>query len=152
MLYARAVTAARDPLPFDIVVLPHAERHLRRRVITLQHGDDMLVDLARSTVLQHGDRLLLDDGRHVEVIAAEEHLMAVRAGARVTLAEIAWHVGNRHLPAQIETDRILLERDHVIRDMLRGLGAWVENLSAPFEPLRGAYARHEHVSPQGGGP
>lgn len=151
MLCARAITAAREPVPFDIVVLTHEERHLRRRIITLQHGDDVLVDLAKPAVLRHGDRLVLEDGRHIEIIAAEEGLMAVRAGPRTSLAELAWHIGNRHLPAQIESARILLERDHVIRDMLRCLGASVENVSEPFEPVRGAYARHEHVVQGGGG-
>lgn len=143
MLCARSVSTSPEPVPFDIVVLAHEERFLRRRMLTLQHGDDVLVDLARATVLSHGDRLVLDDGRHVEVIAAEEELMEVRANAKVSLAELAWHIGNRHLPAQIEPQRILLERDHVIRDMLRGLGAWVCNTREPFEPLRGAYHRHD---------
>jgi urease accessory protein len=144
MLVARRVSRASEPIPFDLVVLTHAERHLRRRVITLQHGDDVLVDLARPTVLMQGDRLVLEDGRHAEIIAAEEDLMEVRAGPRVSLAEIAWHIGNRHLHAQIEPGRILIERDHVARDMLRGLGAFVRNISEPFEPVRGAYQGHAH--------
>lgn len=143
MLCARSTSTSPEPVPFDIIVLTHEQRFLRRRMLTLQHGDEVLVDLARATVLSHGDRLVLDDGRHVEVIAAEEELMEVRASAKVTLAELAWHIGNRHLPAQIESQRILLERDHVIRDMLRGLGAWVANTREPFEPLRGAYHRHD---------
>ncbi len=146
MIAARAISSNRQPVPFDVVVLTHEERHLRRRVITLQHGDEVLVDLAKPLVLQQGDRLLLEDGRHVEVIAADEELMSVRAGPRASLAELAWHIGNRHLPAQIEQDRILLERDHVIRDMLRCLGAWVESVREPFEPARGAYARQEHAA------
>lgn len=142
MLCARTVSSKRDPLPFDIAVLTHEERFVRRRVVTLQHGDDVLVDLPKATALSHGDRLELEDGRHVEIIAAEEELMEVRASPKVSLAELAWHIGNRHLPAQVEAQRIVLERDHVIRDMLRGLGAWVSNVREPFEPLRGAYHRH----------
>jgi urease accessory protein len=142
MLRAHATSRTTDPIPFDVVVLTHAERHVRRRIITLQHGDELLVDLPRAVVLAHGDRLQLEDGRHVEIIAAEEELMQVRAGSATTLAALAWHLGNRHVPAQIEMNRILIERDRVIRDMLRGLGAWVENVSEPFEPLLGAYHRH----------
>lgn len=142
MLRAHRTTREKEQVPLDVVALSHAERHLRRRVISLRHGGDVLIDLPKAVVLAHGDRLLLDDGRHVEIVAAEEDLMQVRAGSSTTLAEIAWHIGNRHLPAQVETDRILLERDPVIRTMLRGLGAWVENVREPFEPLRGAYHRH----------
>ncbi|MGE0629187.1 MAG: urease accessory protein UreE [Hyphomicrobiaceae bacterium] len=141
MLRATTTTSEKLAIPFDIVVLTHEERHLRRKVLTLQHGDEVLVDLPKAVVLVHGDRLVLDDGRNIEVIAAEEPLMDVRA-AGGSLTEIAWHIGNRHIPAQIEADRILLQRDHVLRDMLIGLGATVVDVSEPFEPVRGAYHRH----------
>ena len=78
--------------------------------------------LARPTALEDRDRLVLEDGRHVEVIAAEEDLLEVRAADPRALTVLAWHIGNRHLPAQIEPDRILIARDHVIADMLAGLG------------------------------
>ncbi len=146
MLCAQSTSRDKTVIPFDVIVLTHEERHLRRRVLTMQHGDDVLVDLPQARVLAHGERLLLEDGRHIEVIAAEEDLMEVRASPAVSLAELAWHIGNRHLLAQIEDRRILLPRDHVIRDMLRGLGAWVRNVSEPFEPVRGAY--HRHAQPQ----
>jgi urease accessory protein len=76
--------------------------------------------------------------------------MEVRASPAISLVELAWHIGNRHVPAQIEDKRILLPRDHVMRDMLRGLGAWVRNVSEPFAPLRGAYQLHEHRQMQDG--
>lgn len=142
MLRASSTSTGGATVPFDIVVLGHNERHLRRRVITLQHGDEILVDLPAPATLADGDRLVLDDGRHVEVIAAEEELLEVTAGGRSALAEIAWHLGNRHTPAQIEADRILVARDHVLADMLRGLGAGVREVREPFEPVRGAYHRH----------
>ena len=123
MLRAAAIAADNTKVPFDIIVLTHEERHLRRKVLTLQHGDEVLVDLRWAIALAHGDRLLLDDGRHVEVIAAEEELYAIKARDAASLIELAWHIGNRHLAAQIEPDRILIARDHVIKDMLVGLGA-----------------------------
>jgi urease accessory protein len=138
-----ASTAESGPVPFDIVVLAHDERHLRRRLLTLQHGDEVLVDLPQAVTLTHGTRLVLGDGRHVEVIAAQEELIEVRARDAAGLLEIAWHLGNRHTPAQIEADRILVAQDHVLADMLRGLGAEVRPVSEPFEPVRGAYHRHE---------
>jgi urease accessory protein len=139
----RATTTSTDTaiVPFDIIVLAHDERHLRRKVLTLQHGDEVLVDLPKPVILVHGDRLVLEDGRHVEVIAAEEALLEVTAPLG-RLIEIAWHVGNRHVTAQIEPGRILVARDHVVRDMLLGLGASVRDVSEPFEPARGAYHRH----------
>jgi urease accessory protein len=143
MLRALATTRSTEPAPFDVAVLTHAERHIRRRVLALPSGGKLLVDLPRATLLRHGERLLLEDGRHVEILAAIEDLMQVRAGPRTPLATLAWHLGNRHVPAMIEANRILVENDLVIRDMLRGLGAFVENVRAPFEPLRGAYHRHE---------
>jgi urease accessory protein len=130
-------------LPFDLVVLDHAERHLRRRVLTAVHDDRILVDLPEATRLHSGDVLVLDDGRLLEVIAAEEYLLDIRAYDAELLARLAWHIGNRHIPAQIEETRILIQRDHVIAGMLRQLGAYVVEISEPFEPEGGAYA-HGH--------
>ena len=132
------------PIPFDLVVLAQDERHLRRRVLTLQHGDKVFVDLAETTMLGDRDVLVLDDGRHVEIIAADEELCEVRARDAVHLAELAWHIGNRHLPAQIEPARILIGRDHVIEAMLEGLGATVAHITEHFSPLSGAYSGHSH--------
>ena len=143
VLHAQDLPADR-PLPFDLVVLAQDERHLRRRVLTLQHGDKLFVDLAEPVMLQDRDVLVLDDGRHVEIIAAEEELYEIRGRDSLHIAELAWHIGNRHLAAQIEADRILILRDHVIKAMLEGLGATVEEIHAGFSPLRGAYSGHGH--------
>lgn len=128
--------------PFDLVVLDHQERHLRRRRIRLVHEDSVLVDLPATVLLEHGDALALEDGRLVEVIAAEEELHEITGHNSRELAELAWHIGNRHLAAQIEERRILILRDPVIRDMLLGLGAHVRDVSEPFHPARGAYSGH----------
>ncbi|WP_373503949.1 urease accessory protein UreE [Aestuariivirga sp.] len=130
--------------PFDIVVLDADERHIRRKRITLQHGDEILVDFEKSVKLEHGDCLVLEDGRVAEVIAAEEHLMEIRACSPEHLIQLAWHIGNRHLPAQIEPQRILIRRDRIIRHMLETLGAAVSDVSEPFHPEHGAYHTHEH--------
>lgn len=130
--------------PFDLVVLDHQERHLRRRRISLVHEDSVMVDLPSTVLLEHGDALELDDGRLVEVIAAEEALHEVTGHNARELAELAWHIGNRHLAAQIEERRILILRDAVIKDMLLGLGAHVREVSEPFHPARGAYSGHGH--------
>ena len=144
MLRSTSVTRDRSTTPSDIIVLTHDERHLRRKVLTLQHGDRVLVDLASPAALGDRDRLVLEDGRHVEIIAAHEDLLEVRAADPRALTVLAWHIGNRHLPAQIEPDRILIARDHVIADMLAGLGAAVAEVSEPFTPERGAYSGQGH--------
>ena len=141
MLRAISVSPDCPATPFDIVVLSHDERHLRRKLLTLQHGDQLLVDLPKPCVLSHGDRLMLEDGRNVEVIAAEQPLIEITASPE-RLVEIAWHIGNRHVPAQIEAGRILVERDHVVREMLMALGAGTVDVNEPFEPTRGAYHGH----------
>jgi urease accessory protein len=126
------------------VMLAHDERHLRRRALPLASGERILVDLAEPAALAGGDRLVLEDGRQIEIVAAEEDVLEVRARDAAHLAELAWHIGNRHLAAAISADRILILRDHVIKDMLDGLGAKVSEISAPFEPVRGAYSGHGH--------
>lgn len=125
-------------------VLAHDERHLRRRALPLENGERILVDLAEPVALGQGDRLVLEDGRQIEIAAADEEVLEVPARDAVHLAELAWHIGNRHLAAAISADRILILRDHVIKDMLEGLGATAREITAPFEPLRGAYSGHGH--------
>jgi len=125
-------------------VLPHDERHLRRRAIELSDGGKVLVDLLEPVTLADGDRLVLEDGRHIEISAAPEELYDIRARDAVHLAELAWHIGNRHLAAAIRADRILILRDHVIKAMLEGLGARVADVVEPFTPVRGAYSGHGH--------
>ncbi len=135
--------------PFGRAVLPHDERHLRRRAIELADGSKVLVDLPDPVTLNDGDRLVLEDGRHVEITAAPEEVYDIRARDAVHLTELAWHIGNRHLAAAIEPGRILILRDHVIKAMLEGLGATVRDVAEPFKPVRGAYSAqgghgHDH--------
>jgi urease accessory protein len=125
-------------------VLAHDERHLRRRAIELVDGGKVLVDLLEPVTLDDGDRLVLEDGRQIEIDAAPEELFDIRARDAVHLSELAWHIGNRHLAAAISAERILILRDHVIRDMLEGLGATVRDVVEPFSPVRGAYSGHGH--------
>jgi urease accessory protein len=129
-----------ERVPYDVVTLAHDERTLRRRRLVTVHGEGVLVDLARTVRLEHGDALELEDGRLLEVVAAEEPLLEVRGD----LVRLAWHIGNRHLPCQIEGDRLLIGRDRVVRAMLLGLGASLREVSEPFVPEGGAYDSHRH--------
>ena len=130
--------------PIDVVVLSHDQRHVRRKLLHMQHDDVVMLDLKEPVQLAHGDLLLTETGEAIEVIAAEEELYEVTPKDRLHLVELAWHLGNRHQTAQIEEGRILILCDHVIRDMLLGLGAAVREISEPFHPLRGAYHGSGH--------
>ena len=126
--------------PADSVVLDFDDRHRRRITMTGVRGLAFLLDLPEAVMLRGGDALALDDGRVVEVVAAPEPLVEVRGKAPGDLVRLAWHIGNRHLPAQLLDKAIRIRRDHVIEDMLRGLGANVRSIEAPFDPEGGAYA------------
>lgn len=135
----KAISVQRDGAVFDFIELDAQARHLRRKLITCKQGTEVLVDFSKPVMLKHGDRLVLEDGRLIEVIAAAEDLMEITG---TNLTQLAWHIGNRHLQAQIEPGRILIRRDHVIAHMLEHQGAKVRNVSEPFTPEQGAY--HEH--------
>ncbi len=124
----------------DTVVLDFDDRHRRRVVMTGVRGLEFLLDLLDAVMLRGGDALALEDGRFVEVVAAPEPLTEVRGRGPGDLVRLAWHIGNRHLPAQILSTALRIRRDHVIDDMLRGLGAKLVAIEAPFDPEGGAYA------------
>jgi len=111
-------------------------------------GEPFLLDLPHAEILQAGDGLALSDGTWIEVQAAPEPLLEVRAATPALLMRLAWHLGNRHLPTAIEADRLLIRDDHVIAQMLEGLGATVRKIAAPFTPEGGAYSSgHHHHHP-----
>ena len=124
----------------DTVVLGFDDRHRRRMAMTGTRGLAFLLDLAEAVALRGGDALVLEDGRLVEVVAAPEPLAEIRGRDPQHLVRLAWHLGNRHLPTQITGRGLRIRRDHVIEDMLRGLGARVIEIEAPFDPEGGAYA------------
>jgi urease accessory protein len=126
------------------VTLGFLDRH-RRRVRL--HGDDgtpFLLDLPRAVVLGAGDGLELDGGGYLRVRAAAEALAEIECRDGAELARIAWHLGNRHLPVQVAGGRLRIRWDHVIVDMVAGLGARVVPIEAPFDPESGAYAETGH--------
>ena len=146
----RAIARERDgadgPEPCGVVRLAHADRLVRRRRLVTLDGAAFLLDLARTTDLRHGDRLLLEDGRRIAVEAAPEALLEVRGD----LARLAWHIGNRHAPCRIEPERLLVQDDPIIADLLRRLGATLLGVSEPFDPEGGAYGHgrtmgHDHA-------
>lgn len=141
---AAADVAGADGVLVDKVCLPHDLRYLRRKLLHLQNGGMVMLDLPQAVMLADGDHLQVENGERIAIEAAVEKLYAVSAKTPLHLIELAWHLGNRHLPAQIEENRILLTRDPVIRNMLQGLGAKVVDVEETFHPQRGAYHAHGH--------
>ncbi|MCW5772599.1 MAG: urease accessory protein UreE [Rhodospirillaceae bacterium] len=128
----------------DRIVLDYDDRFRRRKRFTAQGGLDFLLDLAEAVPLRDGDGLALETGGYVRVVAAAEKLIEVRGADAGALARLAWHLGNRHLPVSIQHERLLIRDDHVIVDMLKGLGAAVRPVEEPFDPEGGAYGQHNH--------
>ncbi len=120
----------------ETCTLSYEDRFLRRRVLATDAGEKFLVDLPHTTSLDDGDCFALGDGTLVEVKAAQEALLEITAP---DLLPLVWHIGNRHCPAQIEQARVLVQPDHVIRDLMERLGAQVREIHAPFAPEGGAY-------------
>jgi urease accessory protein len=150
VLHCHSIGASSASAPSDSVCLTYDERLLRRKRLTTTAGLSFLLDLPETVSLQHGDVCVLSDGREVGVVAAQEPLMAVTGD----LPRLAWHIGNRHAPCQIEAARLLLQRDKVLRAMLEGLGAQVLDVTEPFLPDGGAYGHgrtmgHEHAAGHG---
>jgi urease accessory protein len=131
--------------PADTVVLDFDDRHRRRMAMTGTRGLAFLLDLEKAVALRGGDALVLEDGRLVEVVAAPEPLIEIKGADPHHLIRLAWHLGNRHLPTQLMPKALRIRRDHVIEAMVRGLGARVVEIEAPFDPEGGAYAGgHDH--------
>jgi urease accessory protein len=128
----------------DQVLVDFDRRHRRRIVLTTIAGAEVLIDLPQAIRLRDGDGLLLEDGGIIRVRAKPEPLMEIHAHDDGELVRIAWHLGNRHLPVQLLGDRIRIRADHVIGDMVDGLGGHVDLIEAPFDPEAGAYAAGGH--------
>jgi urease accessory protein len=128
----------------DRVVLDADERHRRRITLTGEGGTTFLLDLPHATALKDGDGLVLEDGSIVRVAGRPESLLEISAASPHELARLAWHIGNRHTDVQIVGNKLRIRRDHVLEEMLRGLGARLTPIEAPFDPEQGAYGHQHH--------
>jgi urease accessory protein len=133
----RATAQDRLTLPFDL-------RQKSRLRATLDSGEEAAIVLPRGEILRGGDRVASADGRVVEIAASPEKLLHVTCATPTELARAAYHLGNRHVAVQVGEGFLRLSEDHVLRDMLRGLGATVTTVEAPFEPEAGAYGGGHH--------
>lgn len=133
-------------LPFDLRIRSRLRTHL-------VSGEEAVLKTERGAVLRGGECLRAEDGRVVRVSAAEEQVMHVTCADQLELTRAAYHLGNRHVPVEIGDGYLRIAADHVLRDMLLGLGASVEERVAPFEPESGAYggghAHHDEAAHPG---
>lgn len=149
-IYAIESSAAGQPK--DAVRLDHDQRNRRRMVYTTEGGRPILLDMPRPVRLRDGDLLRLEDGALVRVEAMPEALVEIHAHNTAEMVRIAWHLGNRHLPTQLlpgpEGGTLRIRHDHVIAEMVAGLGGHCEAVLAPFDPEGGAYeaggGHHHH--------
>ena len=148
MLRATSVVrkaAVRPDRVVDTLTLDHDDRNRRRLALKGDGGLDILLDLDKATALGDGDAVKLEDGRLVLVKAAPQSLLEIRAENPLRLMRVAWHIGNRHTPAEITADAIYIENDHVLAEMVRGQGCAMQAVMRPFQPERGAYD-HDHAN------
>jgi len=126
------------------LVLPFELRQKSRLRAKLSNGEEVGLNLERGYILRGGDQLLADDGRVIEIIAAPETVSVAASNDPLQLARAAYHLGNRHVSVQIGAGWLRYLHDHVLDDMVRGLGLPVTTDTLPFEPEAGAYSGHAH--------
>ena len=134
----------------DSVILDYVQRSTRKIAVTGIRGGAYEIELAEPARLRTDDLLVLDDGSLIEVVAAPEPLIEARAADLPSLALLAWHLGDRHVPAQLLPNRIRARREPAVESLLKSLGATLAIIEAPFEPEGGAYtASHGHTHDHG---
>ena len=121
------------------VTLTFDQRQRSRLRVTLDDGREAGILLQRGTPLRDGEALRSDEGLVVRVVAAAETLSRVECPDALALARASYHLGNRHVPLRIESDCLYYQHDHVLDDLVRGLGLAVRVEACPFEPEPGAY-------------
>lgn len=129
---------------FETVALTFDTRQKSRFRATLDNGDDIGVDLPRTGILRSGALIATEQGEILKVNAKAEHLMQVTAKTDFELLKAAYHLGNRHVPLMLTPTALYFEPDHVLAEMVQGLGLVVTEVDHPFEPESGAYAQHAH--------
>jgi urease accessory protein len=128
----------------DRVVLDAGDRHRRRIVLKGERGTDFMLDLDEAVALRDGDGIVLDDGTMVLIAGEVELLLEVAAPTPPDLVRLAWHLGNRHTDVQFAGEALRIRRDHVLADLVRGLGGTVTPVEAPFDPEPGHEVGHQH--------
>ena len=123
-------------------VLSFDARCKSRLLLTLDNGEQAALIVERGRTLRDGERVKIEDGREVEIVSADESLLEAVSGDPLLIAKAAYHLGNRHVAVQLMPDRLRFLADHVLAEMVVGLGLKVDTLIGPFEPEGGAYGHH----------
>jgi len=120
----------------DFIELSYDERFLRRKKLTSNNGIEFLVDLKNTISLKKDDKFKLDSGLLINVRFKIEELLEIKGN---NLMHLIWHIGNRHIPRQIEENRILIQNDKVIEEMILRLNGQTKVVLEAFDPEGGAY-------------
>lgn len=137
------------PTAFMVLTLTYNQRQKRRLRVNLNNGWEAGIILERSTVMSHGDFLRSKDGSIVQIQAAEEEVAVASSADAFLLAKACYHLGNRHVPLQIEPDCVSFQKDHVLEEMVLNLGLEIKYAKTAFEPENGAYSGgHKHAGHQ----
>lgn len=134
----------RERPPCDTVTLSFDARCKSRLLLRLDSGDTAALIVERGRLLRGGDCVRTEDGREVEIVAESEALLEASSDDPVVIAKAAFHLGNRHVAVQVMPNRLRFQNDHVLGEMVKGLGLRVTAVVAPFEPEGGAYG-HQHA-------
>ena len=128
----------------DNISLSYEDRFIRRKKLVTDNGTEFLVNLKETISVDENHFFELENGKVIKIISKEENLIEIKGE---NLKQIIWHIGNRHLPCQIEDTRILIQEDPVILDMILKLKGNVSKVFEKFKPEGGAYGMgrtHSH--------
>lgn len=143
-VYTQRLEQFEENTPVEYIELPFDVRQKSRFRATLKNGTDIGVDLPRTGILRSGSYIASTDGDILRVEAQAERLMRVTAQHDFDLLKAAYHLGNRHVPLMLTATALYFEIDHVLAEMVLGLGLQLDQVDHPFEPESGAYAQHQH--------
>ncbi len=143
-IYTQRLETIHHNSSFEIVELTFDTRQKSRFRATLNSGIDIGTDLPRTGILRSGSFIATEQGDILRIDAKPERLMQVIAQSEFDLVKAAYHLGNRHVPLMLTPSALYFEPDHVLAEMVTGLGLTVSEIEHPFEPESGAYAQHSH--------
>lgn len=143
-IYTQRLETIHHNSSFEIVELTFDTRQKSRFRATLNSGIDIGADLPRTGILRSGSFIATEQGDILRIDAKPERLMQVIAQSDFDLVKAAYHLGNRHVPLMLTPSALYFEPDHVLAEMVTGLGLTVAEVEHPFEPESGAYAQHSH--------
>ncbi|WP_342370781.1 urease accessory protein UreE [Acinetobacter sp. D009] len=143
-IYTQRLEGISPDQAFETVELTFDTRQKSRFRAALASGVDIGADLPRTGILRSGSYIATQEGDVLRVDAKPERLMQVTAQTDFDLLKAAYHLGNRHVPLMLTPTALYFEPDHVLAEMVEGLGLTVSETDHPFEPESGAYAQHSH--------